>query len=100
MPNPKTGTVTFDVTKALADIKAGKIEYKVNAEAVMHTLVGKASFAAKSLEQNVLAVMDAVVKAKPAAAKGQFLRSASISSTQGVGVKLDLNQFASSTVQN
>jgi large subunit ribosomal protein L1 len=96
MPNPKTGTVTFDVTKALADIKAGKIEYKVNAEAVMHTLVGKASFEAKKLELNVLAVMDAVVKAKPAAAKGQFLKSAALSSTQGLGVKLDLGQFASS----
>jgi len=96
MPNPKTGTVTFDVTKALADIKAGKIEYKVNAEAVMHTLVGKASFDAKKLELNVLAVMDAVVKAKPAAAKGQFLKSAALSSTQGLGVKLDLGQFASS----
>jgi large subunit ribosomal protein L1 len=94
MPNPKTGTVTFDVTKALSDIKAGKIEYKVNAEAVMHTLVGKASFEAKKLELNVLAVMDAVVKAKPAAAKGQFLKSAALSSTQGVGVKLDLGQFA------
>jgi large subunit ribosomal protein L1 len=93
MPNPKTGTVTFDVTKAIAEIKAGKIEYKVNAEAVMHTMVGKASFEAKALEQNIQVVMDAVIKAKPASAKGSYLKSAAISSTMGVGVKLDLNQF-------
>jgi large subunit ribosomal protein L1 len=93
MPNPKTGTVTMDVAKAVKEIKSGKIEFKVNAEGVLHTRIGKASFEAGKLEQNLRAVMDAVVKAKPPTAKGTYLKSIAVSSTQGVGAKLDPNQF-------
>jgi large subunit ribosomal protein L1 len=93
MPNPKTGTVTFDLSKAIREIKAGKVEYKVNGEAVLHTILGKASFEAQKLEENLKAVMDAVVKAKPATSKGVYLKSAAIASTMGVGVRLDLGQF-------
>jgi len=93
MPNPKTGTVTVDVAKAIKEIKAGKIEFKVNAEGVLHTRIGKASFDAAKLEQNLRAVMDVVVKAKPPTAKGTYLKSVAVSSTQGVGAKLDVNQF-------
>jgi len=94
MPNPKTGTVSMDITKAVGEIKAGKIEYKLNAEAVLHTRIGKASFSAEDLEKNLKAVMDAVVKAKPPTSKGQYLKSIAVSSTQGIGVRLDLAQFA------
>ena len=94
MPNPRTGTVTFDVAKAIKDIKAGKIEFKVNAEGVLHTLIGKASFAPEALEQNLRSVMDAILKAKPAASKGQYVKSVSIASTMGVGVHLDPAQFS------
>jgi large subunit ribosomal protein L1 len=93
MPNPKTGTVTVDVTKAIREIKAGKIEFKVNAEGVLHTRIGKASFTADALDANLRAVMETVVKAKPPTAKGTYLKSVSVSSTQGVGAKLDVNQF-------
>ncbi len=93
MPNPKTGTVTMDVAKAVKEIKSGKIEFKVNAEGVLHTRIGKASFDAGKLDQNLRAVMDAVVKAKPPTAKGTYLKSVAVSSTQGVGAKLDVNQF-------
>jgi large subunit ribosomal protein L1 len=94
MPNPKTGTVTMDVAKAIREIKGGKIEFKVNAEGVLHTRIGKASFEAGKLEMNLKAVMDAVVKAKPPTAKGTFIKSVAVSSTQGVGVKLEPGQFA------
>ena len=94
MPNPKTGTVTMDVAKAIREIKGGKIEFKVNAEGVLHTRIGKASFDAGKLELNLKAVMDAVVKAKPPTAKGTFIKSVAVSSTQGVGVKLEPGQFA------
>ena len=93
MPNPKTGTVTMDVAKAVREIKSGKIEFKVNAEGVLHTRIGKASFDAAKLDQNLRAVMDAVVKAKPPTAKGTYLKSVAVSSTQGVGAKLDPSQF-------
>jgi large subunit ribosomal protein L1 len=93
MPNPKTGTVTMDVAKAVKEIKSGKIEFKVNAEGVLHTRIGKASFDAGKLDQNLRAVMEAVVKAKPPTAKGTYLKSVAVSSTQGVGAKLDPNQF-------
>jgi large subunit ribosomal protein L1 len=93
MPNPKTGTVTFDVANAVREIQAGKVEFKVNAEAVLHTSVGKASFEAGDLAENLKAVMNAVIKAKPATSKGQYLKTVAVSSTQGIGVKIDLNQF-------
>jgi large subunit ribosomal protein L1 len=93
MPNPKTGTVTMDVAKAVREIKSGKIEFKVNAEGVLHTRIGKASFDVQKLEQNLAAVMEAVVKAKPPTAKGTYLKSVAVSSTQGVGAKLDTGQF-------
>ena len=93
MPNPKTGTVTMDVAKAIREIKGGKIEFKVNAEGVLHTRIGKASFTAEKLEANLRAVMDVVVKAKPPTAKGTYLKSVAVSSTQGVGAKLEPSQF-------
>jgi large subunit ribosomal protein L1 len=95
MPNPKTGTVTMDVAKAVREIKSGKIEFKVNAEGVLHTRIGKASFDADKLDQNLRAVMEVVVKAKPPTAKGTYLKSVAVSSTQGVGAKLEVNQFLS-----
>jgi large subunit ribosomal protein L1 len=88
MPNPKTGTVTMDVAKAVGEIKAGKIEYKVNAQAVLHTRVGKASFDGEALAMNIKAVMESVMKAKPPTARGQYLKGVAISSTMGVGAKV------------
>jgi large subunit ribosomal protein L1 len=85
--------VTVDVTKAIKEIKAGKIEFKVNAEGVLHTRIGKASFSADALDANLRAVMEVVVKAKPPTAKGTYLKGVAVSSTQGVGAKLDVNQF-------
>ena len=89
MPNPKSGTVTFDVAKAIADIKAGKVEYRVDKTAIVHCLIGKASFGVEKLQQNFHALMDALVKAKPAAAKGQYVKSVSVSSTMGPGAKIN-----------
>ncbi|ETA80290.1 50S ribosomal protein L1 [Youngiibacter fragilis] len=89
MPNPKSGTVTFDVAKALADIKAGKVEYRVDKTAIIHVPIGKKSFGNEKLAQNFKALMEAVVKAKPAAAKGQYIKSVSVSSTMGPGVKIN-----------
>ena len=89
MPNPKSGTVTFDVAKAIADIKAGKVEYRVDKTAIVHCPIGKASFGVEKLQQNFHALMDALVKAKPAAAKGQYVKSVSVSSTMGPGAKIN-----------
>lgn len=89
MPNPKSGTVTFDVAKALADIKAGKVEYRVDKTAIIHVPIGKRSFGNEKLAQNFKALMEAVVKAKPAAAKGQYIKSVSVSATMGPGVKIN-----------
>lgn len=89
MPNPKSGTVTFDVAKAIADIKAGKVEYRVDKTAIVHCPIGKASFGVEKLQQNFHALMDALVKAKPAAAKGQYIKSVSVSSTMGPGAKIN-----------
>ena len=89
MPNPKSGTVTMDVTRALAEIKAGKIEYRLDKTNIIHTPIGKASFGPEKLMDNFNALMEAVVKAKPAAAKGQYLRSVTISATMSPGVKLN-----------
>jgi large subunit ribosomal protein L1 len=89
MPNPKSGTVTFDVAKALAEIKAGKVEYRVDKTAIVHVPLGKRSFGAEKLVDNFHALMEAVVKAKPAAAKGQYVKSVVVSSTMGPGVKIN-----------
>jgi large subunit ribosomal protein L1 len=89
MPNPKTGTVTPDVTKAVQEIKAGKVEFRVDKAGVVHAPIGKISFAAERLIANAHALMDTIVKAKPSAAKGKFLKSVTMSSTMGPGVSID-----------
>nr|MBP3598685.1 50S ribosomal protein L1 [Eubacterium sp.] len=88
MPNPKAGTVTMDVTKAVNDIKAGKIEYRLDKANIIHCPVGKASFTPEQLSDNFNTLMDAIIKAKPASAKGQYLKSVTIASTMGPGVKV------------
>jgi len=88
MPNPKSGTVTMDVTKAIADIKAGKVEYRLDKSNIIHTVVGKASFSEEQLAENLKTIMDAVIKARPSALKGQYIRSAALASTMGPSVKL------------
>lgn len=93
MPNPKAGTVTMDVTKAVADIKAGKIEYRLDKTNIVHVPVGKASFTEEALKENFQALMDAIVKAKPSALKGQYLRSITLTSTMGPGVKVNVAKF-------
>lgn len=90
MPNPKAGTVTMDVTKAVNDIKAGKIEYRLDKSNIIHVPVGKASFTDEQLMQNFNALMEAIVKAKPSALKGQYLRSVTLSPTMGPGVKVNV----------
>jgi large subunit ribosomal protein L1 len=89
MPNPKTGTVTVDVTKAVQEIKAGKVEFRIDKAGIVHAPIGKSSFAADRLVANAHALMDSIVKAKPAAAKGHFLKSVTMSSTMGPGVDID-----------
>ena len=89
MPNPKSGTVTMDLTKALADIKAGKVEYRLDKQNIVHTPIGKVSFGAQKLEENFNALVEAINKAKPAAAKGQYIKSASVACTMGPGVKIN-----------
>jgi large subunit ribosomal protein L1 len=89
MPNPKSGTVTFDVARAIAEIKAGKVEYRVDKTSIVHVPLGKRSFGAEKLATNFHALMEALVKAKPSAAKGQYLKSVSVSSTMGPGVKIN-----------
>ena len=93
MPNPKAGTVTMDVTKAVNDIKAGKIEYRLDKANIIHCPIGKASFGAEKLGQNLSVVMEAIVKAKPAAAKGVYVRSLYISSTMGPSVRVNPLKF-------
>jgi large subunit ribosomal protein L1 len=94
MPNPKAGTVTMDVTKAINDIKAGKIEYRLDKTNIIHVPIGKASFTEEQLADNFQTLIDAINKAKPAAAKGQYLRSVTISSTMGPGIKLNTTKLA------
>lgn len=89
MPNPKSGTVTTDVTKAINDVKAGKVEYRLDKSNIIHVMIGKKSFGVEKLSQNFNALMDALVKAKPQAAKGQYIKSVSLSSTMGPGIKVD-----------
>lgn len=89
MPNPKSGTVTFDVAKAIKDIKAGKVEYRLDKTSIIHVPIGKKSFGTEKLVENFHVLLDAIVKAKPSAAKGQYLRSVVMSSTMGPGVKVN-----------
>lgn len=93
MPNPKAGTVTMDVTKAVQDIKAGKIEYRLDKTNIIHVPVGKVSFTEEMLNDNFNTLMEAIVKAKPSAAKGQYLRSVTIAATMGPGVKVNSAKF-------
>ena len=88
MPNPKSGTVTTDLAKAIAEIKAGKVEYRLDKNNIVHVMIGKVSFGADKLAENLKVVMDAIIKAKPAAAKGTYIKSVSVSSTMGPGIKV------------
>jgi large subunit ribosomal protein L1 len=92
MPNPKTGTVTVDIAKAVREIKAGKVEFRVDKTGIVHAPVGKTSFPSTSLVENARALVDSVIKAKPSAAKGKYLKSITVSSTMGPGVRLDTAQ--------
>ena len=94
MPNPKAGTVTMDVANAIKEIKAGKIEYRLDKANIIHCPVGKASFTAEQLNDNFNTLMDAIVKAKPASAKGQYMKSVTITSTMGPGVKVSTVKYA------
>jgi large subunit ribosomal protein L1 len=89
MPNPKSGTVTFDVAKAIEDIKAGKVEYRVDKTSIVHVPIGKKSFGEEKLKDNFKTLMEALIKAKPAAAKGQYLKSVTVASTMGPGIKIN-----------
>ena len=93
MPNPKSGTVTKEVAKAIADIKAGKVEYRVDKTAIVHVIIGKKSFGKEKLSDNLNALMEALVKAKPSAAKGTYLKSVVVSSTMGPGIKINPIRF-------
>jgi len=97
MPNPKAGTVTPDIARAVKEAKAGKIEYRLDKTNIIHCPIGKASFGAEKLDQNLSTLLEAVVKAKPAAAKGQYIRSCVISSTMGPGIKVATNRYMSVT---
>ncbi len=92
MPNPKSGTVTFDIGKTVKELKAGRVEYKCDDFGILHVGVGKAKFAENQIAENVKALMEVVIKAKPAASKGVYLRSVTLSSTMGPGIKLDTSQ--------
>jgi len=94
MPNPKSGTVTMDVAKAISDIKAGKIEYRLDKTNIIHCPIGKASFGEEKLAENFRTLMSAIIKAKPTSAKGQYLKSISVSSTMGPGVKVSTSKVA------
>ena len=93
MPNPKSGTVTMDVTKAIADIKAGKVEYRVDKTAIAHCPIGKVSFETEKLNENLSALMDAIIKAKPASAKGTYVKSLYLSTTMGPSIRLNTTKF-------
>ena len=93
MPNPKAGTVTMDVTKAINDIKAGKIEYRLDKTNIIHCPIGKASFTEEQLQQNFNALMDAIMKAKPGTLKGQYIKSATVTTTMGPGVRLSVAKY-------
>jgi large subunit ribosomal protein L1 len=92
MPNPKAGTVTNDIGKAVRDIKAGRLEYRVDRQGNLHLVIGKRSFDQKQLLDNYLAVVDEVIRAKPAASKGKYIKTVTVSSTMGPGIKIDPNR--------
>jgi len=94
MPNPKAGTVTMDIAQAVRDIKAGKVEFRVNKESGMHVTIGKVSFDEDQLYENFRALVDAVIRAKPTGAKGQYLRKVALSATMGPGVRVDAQSAA------
>lgn len=94
MPNPKTGTVTFDVEQAVNEIKAGKVEYRLDKASIVHVPIGKASFEESKLKENFATIMDTIVKAKPAGAKGTYIRSVAITSTMGPGIRVNPASFA------
>ena len=93
MPNPKSGTVTMDVAKAVQEVKAGKVEYRLDKTAIIHCPIGKKSFGKEKIQENFSALMDAIVKAKPAAAKGQYIKSVTLTSTMGPGVKVNYSKI-------
>ena len=99
MPNPKTGTVTFDVAKAIAEIKAGKVEYRVDKTGIVHVPIGKASFGEEKLLANLAVLMDAIVKARPAAAKGAYLKSISVAATMSPGIFISPQSAATMSVE-
>ena len=100
MPNPKAGTVTTDIAKAIKEAKAGKIEYRLDKTNIIHCPIGKVSFGKEKLQENLETLMDAIVKAKPAAAKGQYIRSCAVASTMGPSVKLNPNKFTGTVANN
>lgn len=93
MPNPRTGTVTFDIETTVKEVKAGKVEFRVTKESGIHVVIGKASFSEKMLRDNLVAVIGAIIRARPSAAKGTYLRKAAIASTMGPGIKLSTSEF-------
>ena len=93
MPNPKLGTVTFEVAKAVKDLKAGKVEFRVNKEGVLHAAVGKISFEQTKLEENLKSLLDAVIKARPASLKGKYIKSAYVSSTMSPGIAIQVSEL-------
>jgi large subunit ribosomal protein L1 len=94
MPNPKLGTVTFDIARAVREVKAGKVEFRVDKAGNVHVSIGKKSFAAGQLVENAMTLIEAIMRAKPAASKGQYLRSLTVSSTMGPGVRMDVQRLA------
>lgn len=93
MPNPKVGTVTFDIAKAVREVKAGKVEYRTDKSGVVHVPVGKRSFGTEKLKENIMTLLDVVVKARPSSVKGNFIRSMAISSTMSPGIRLDVTKY-------
>ncbi len=93
MPNPKSGTVTMDIAKAIGDIKAGKVEYRVDKTSIVHVPIGKVSFGIEKLGENLSTIMEAIIKAKPTAAKGTYLKSVVLASTMGPGIKINPLRF-------
>ena len=94
MPNPKTGTVTDDTAKAINEVKAGRVEYKMDKAGNVHVLLGKRSFASSAIEENARAIIHGVIQARPTAAKGRYIQSCTISSTMGPGLRIDLHEFS------